>query len=115
MHEKMNRVVLNNSQVCQISVISRNFKLLKFEFCRLPLLCGWYVGSSGLLRGIGWYLFNDFFWTACRSHFRESVKIRLNSGDVCIFSVQNRLSFSLVSKNRKTSIYRSLMLPVMRV
>ena len=55
------------------------------------------------------------FWTACRSNFQGPVKIRLNSGDVCIHSVQNLLSSGFVSKNIKTSIHRSLMLPVMRL
>ena len=37
---------------------------------------------------------------------------QLKSGNVCCHSVQNLLSFSLLSKNLKIKIYRTIMLPV---
>ena len=39
---------------------------------------------------------------------REGIKCRLNSGHVCYCSVQNRLSASLLSKNIKIEIYRTI-------
>jgi hypothetical protein len=50
--QKMKTPVLITSQVWQISGICKNFKLFRFEIFRLSLLCGWYLGSSGLLRGV---------------------------------------------------------------
>jgi hypothetical protein len=40
------------------------------------------------------------------------VKSRLKSGNACYHSVQNLLSFSLLSKNLKIKIYRTIILPV---
>jgi len=43
---------------------------------------------------------------------QEEIKSRLKSGNACYHSVQNLLSSSLLSKNLKIKIYRTLILPV---
>jgi hypothetical protein len=40
------------------------------------------------------------------------MKSRLKSGNACYHSVQNLLSFSLLSKNVMIKIYRTIILPV---
>ena len=42
----------------------------------------------------------------------EGIKCRLNSGNVCYYSVQNLMSACLLSKNIKIEIYRTIVLPV---
>jgi hypothetical protein len=42
----------------------------------------------------------------------EEIKSRLKSGNACYHPVQNILSFSLLSKNVKIKIYRTIILPV---
>ena len=42
----------------------------------------------------------------------EEIKSRLKSGSACYHSVQNILSYSLLSKNIKIKIYRTIILPV---
>jgi hypothetical protein len=42
----------------------------------------------------------------------KEIKSRLKSGNACYHSVQNRLSSSLLSKNLKIKIYRTIILPV---
>ena len=42
----------------------------------------------------------------------EQIKSRLNSGDACCHSVKNLLSSSLLSKNVKIKIYRTVISPV---
>jgi hypothetical protein len=42
----------------------------------------------------------------------EEVKSRLNSGNVCYHSVQSLLSYSLLSRNVKVKIYKTIILPV---
>ena len=42
----------------------------------------------------------------------EEIKSCLNSGNACYHSMQNLLSSSLLSKNLKTKIYRTIILPV---
>jgi len=42
----------------------------------------------------------------------EEIKSRLRSGNACYHSVQNLLSCSLLSKNLKIKIYRTIILPV---
>ena len=42
----------------------------------------------------------------------EEIKSRLKSGNACYHSVQNLLSYSLLSKNLKIKIYRTIILPV---
>ena len=45
-------------------------------------------------------------------HFcQEEIKTRLKSGNACCHSVQNLLSSSLLSKNLKINIYRTIILP----
>jgi len=43
---------------------------------------------------------------------QEEIKSRLKSGNVCYYSMQNLLSSSLISKNLKIKIYRTIILPV---
>jgi hypothetical protein len=43
---------------------------------------------------------------------QEEIKRRLNSGNACYHSVQNLLSSRLMSKNLKTRIYQTIILPV---
>jgi len=43
---------------------------------------------------------------------QEEIKSRLKSGNACYRSVQNLLSSSLLSKNLKFKIYRTIILPV---
>jgi len=47
-----------------------------------------------------------------QNSIEEEIKSRLNSGNVCYHSVQNLLSSSLLSKNLKIKIYRTIILPV---
>jgi hypothetical protein len=47
-----------------------------------------------------------------QNSIREEIKSRLKSGNVCYHSVQNLLSSSLLSKNVKIKIYRTIILPV---
>ena len=42
----------------------------------------------------------------------EEIKCRLGSGSTCFHSVQNLLSFRLLSKNLKIKIYRTIILLV---
>jgi len=43
---------------------------------------------------------------------QEEIRSRFKSGNACYNSLQNLLSSSLISKNLKTKIYRTIMLPV---
>jgi hypothetical protein len=43
---------------------------------------------------------------------QEEIKSRLKSGNVCYQSVQNILSSTLLSKNLKIKIHRTIILPV---
>jgi hypothetical protein len=43
---------------------------------------------------------------------QEEIKRRLKSGNACYNSVQNLLSSSLLSKNLKVKIYRTIIFPV---
>ena len=43
---------------------------------------------------------------------REEIKNRLKLGNACYYSVQNLLSSSLLSKNLKIKIYRTIILPI---
>jgi len=47
-----------------------------------------------------------------KNSIQEEIKGTLNSGNACYQSVQNLLSFSLLSKNIKIKIYRTISLPV---
>jgi hypothetical protein len=42
---------------------------------------------------------------------REEIKIRLNSGNTCYYSVQSILSSRLLSWNVKIKIYKTIILP----
>ena len=43
-----------------------------------------------------------------QNSFHEEIKSRLKSGNACYHSVQNRLSSSLLSKNLKAKLYRTV-------
>jgi hypothetical protein len=47
-----------------------------------------------------------------QNSIHEEIKSRWKSGNACYHSVQNLLSSSLLSKNVKIKIYRSIILPV---
>jgi len=47
-----------------------------------------------------------------QNSIQEKIKSRMKSGNACYHSVQNLLSFSLLSKNLKIKIYRTIILPV---
>ena len=47
-----------------------------------------------------------------QSYVQEEIKSRLKSGNACYHSVQNMLSSSLLSKNIRIKIYRTIILPV---
>ena len=47
-----------------------------------------------------------------QNYIREEIKSRMKSGNACYHSVQNLLSSSLLSKNLKITIYRTIILPV---
>ena len=47
-----------------------------------------------------------------QNSIQEETKSRLKSGNACYYSVQNLLSSSLLSKNLKIKIYRTIILPV---
>jgi len=46
-----------------------------------------------------------------QNSIHEEIKCRLQSGNACYYSVQNLLSFSLLSKNIKVETYRTIILP----
>ena len=46
-----------------------------------------------------------------KNSIQEEIKSRLKSGNACYHSVQNVLSSSLLSKNIKIKIYRTIILP----
>ena len=47
-----------------------------------------------------------------QNSIQEEITSRLNAGNACLHSVQNRLSSILLSKNIKIKIYRTIILPV---
>jgi hypothetical protein len=47
-----------------------------------------------------------------QNSIQEEIKSRLKSGNACYHAVQNILSSSLLSKNLKIKIYRTIILPV---
>jgi hypothetical protein len=47
-----------------------------------------------------------------RNSIQEEIKSRLKSGSACYRSLQDLLSYSLLSKNTKIKIYRTVILPV---
>ena len=47
-----------------------------------------------------------------QNSIQEAIKSRLKSGNACYYSVQDPLSSSLLSKNLKIKIYRTIILPV---
>jgi len=47
-----------------------------------------------------------------QNFIQGGIKSRLKSGNACYHSVQNLLSFSLLFKNIKIKIYRTVILPV---
>jgi hypothetical protein len=47
-----------------------------------------------------------------QNSMHKEIKSRLNSGNVCYHSVQSLLSSSLLSRNGKVKIYKTIILPV---
>ena len=47
-----------------------------------------------------------------QNYIQEEINSRLRSGNACYYSVQSLLSSRLLSKNLKTNIYRTIILPV---
>jgi hypothetical protein len=47
-----------------------------------------------------------------QNDIHDEIKSRLNSGNAHYYSVQNLLSFCLISKNLKIKIYKTVILPV---
>jgi len=47
-----------------------------------------------------------------QNSIQEEIKSRLKLGNACYYSVQNRLSSRLLSKNLKIKIYRIIILPL---
>jgi hypothetical protein len=47
------------------------------------------------------------------NYIQRKIKSRLKSGNACYHSVHNLLSSSLLTKNLKIKIYRTIMLPVL--
>jgi hypothetical protein len=47
-----------------------------------------------------------------QNFIQEEIKSRLKSGNACYHSVQNLLTSSLLSKNLKIRIYRTIIFPV---
>ncbi|KAJ4428654.1 hypothetical protein ANN_25647 [Periplaneta americana] len=50
--------------------------------------------------------------TVTKNDTREEIKRRINMGNACYYSVEKLLSFSLLSKNLKVRIYKTVILPV---
>jgi hypothetical protein len=50
-----------------------------------------------------------------QNYIHDEIKSRLNSGNVCYYSVQSVLPSRLISKNLKIKIYKTLILPVVLV
>jgi len=46
-----------------------------------------------------------------QNSIHEEIKCRLQSGNACFYLMQNHLSSSLLSKNIKVKIYRTIILP----
>jgi hypothetical protein len=47
-----------------------------------------------------------------QNNIHDEINSSLNSGNACYYSVQNLLSSPLISKNLKTEIYKTVILPV---
>jgi len=47
-----------------------------------------------------------------QNSIQEEIKSRLKSSNACYHLVENLLSFSLISKNLKIKIYRTIILPI---
>jgi hypothetical protein len=47
-----------------------------------------------------------------QNDIHDEIKSRLNSGNVCCYSVQNLLPSHLISKNLKIKLYKTVILPV---
>ena len=57
------------------------------------------------------YIKADFFFRIVVKHIQKEIKSRLKLGNACYHSVQKLLSSSLLSKNLKIKIYRTIILP----
>jgi hypothetical protein len=55
----------------------------------------------------------EYLGTTLRGHnsIHEEIKAKWKPGNACYHSVQNPLSFSVLSKNTKIRVYRTIILP----
>ena len=58
------------------------------------------------------FMASTTFFSLFTYSIHEEIKSRLKSGNACYYSMQNLLSSSLLSKNLKIKIYRTIILPV---
>jgi hypothetical protein len=63
------------------------------------------IGRMGDFKYLGTMLIN-------KNYIREEIKSRLKLGNACYNSMQNLSSSSLLSKNLKIQMYRTVILPV---
>jgi len=80
------------------------------------ILYGYYTYTYGIYLYIPTLLVAEFKYLGTtltnQNSIQEEIKIKLKSGNACYYSVQNLLSFSLLSKNLEIKIYRIIILPV---
>jgi hypothetical protein len=59
------------------------------------------------------YLAVEFMWSyACVYDIHDEIKSRLNSGNACYYSVQNRFSSRLIPRNLQIKMYKTVILSV---
>jgi len=108
--------VLRCTFIARLLSSLRRMMSVKFVGCRPKLVC---VHKVILLRFIivplkWWKRAKQLGTTLTNQHSVEGeIKSRLKSGNACYNSVQNLLSSSLLSKNLKIKIYRTIVLLVL--
>jgi hypothetical protein len=80
-----------------VAVWSRNIFLLNLKYESF--------GKVATFKYLGTTLTN-------KNDIHNEIKSRLNSGNACYYSVKNLFSSRLISKNLKTKIYKTVILPV---
>jgi hypothetical protein len=85
--KKNTGTLIDVGQIRDITIVNRSFEnVLQFRYLRTTVT-------------------NQNF-------IQEEIKRRLNSGNACYLSVQNFLTSRLLSKNLKSRIYKTIILPV---
>jgi hypothetical protein len=79
------------------------------RFCNTTFLCLFQVRVK--IRKASWLLHLVTTLTD-QNCMQEEIKSRLNSGNACLHSVQSLLSSSLLSRNVKVKIYKTIILSV---